>query len=119
MAKAKKSKKTKQAKPTTTAPEQENELTLGREVFCRYITQNSDTFGNGTLSYALAFGYSLQGIKEYNKLRGRIIDKTRDVTGYIVTVLVETFVTFLVAHYTLFWNKKKPTNEAVANLLTE
>jgi hypothetical protein len=137
---------------------EESGLTLGRELFCRYITQNSDTFGNGTLSYGLAFGYkldelsrepeyegegkkrkilpseydracavcateaarllripeviarvrvllnellkdnvvdarlaehimqvddgdlSLQGIREYNKLRGRIIDKTRDVS---------------------------------------
>ncbi|WP_425905720.1 hypothetical protein [Nitrobacter sp. TKz-YC02] len=146
----------KKKKPT--APEQESDLVMKRELFCQYITQNSSTFGNGTLSYGLAYGYkldelsrepeyegegkklkklpseydracavcateaarllripeviarvrvllnellkdnvvdarlaehimqvddgelSLSGIKEYNKLRGRIIDKTRDVT---------------------------------------
>jgi hypothetical protein len=153
-------KKPKQPKAPTTAPivGTDKDLALKRGLFCRYITQNSDTFGNGTLSYGLAYNYkldelsreptrvkvgkrwkkgpseydkacavcateagrllripeviarvrvllnellkdnvvdarlaehimqmddgdlSLQGIKEYNKLRGRIIDKTRDVT---------------------------------------
>ena len=37
-------------KSVTAAPEQESELLLKRELFCQYITQNSETLGNGTLS---------------------------------------------------------------------
>ena len=33
-----------------------------RELFCHYYTQNSETFGNGTLSYAYAYGYDLDNL---------------------------------------------------------
>ncbi len=36
-----------------------DELTLKQEAFCRFYTQNTELFGNGTLSYAEAYGYDL------------------------------------------------------------
>ena len=33
-----------------------------RELVCRYYAQNSETFGNGTQSYAQAYGYDLDSM---------------------------------------------------------
>ena len=38
----------------------ERGLTLKQERFCRNYTQNSHLFGNGTLSYAEAYGYDIE-----------------------------------------------------------
>lgn len=38
---------------------EEEQLNAKRELFCRYYTQNSELFGNATLSYAAAFDYKL------------------------------------------------------------
>lgn len=35
-------------------------LNAQQESFCRYYTQDSDLYGNGTLSYALAYGHDLE-----------------------------------------------------------
>lgn len=47
------------AKKKTTAPQAESDLALKRELFCQYITQDGDLFGNRVLSYAEAYGYKL------------------------------------------------------------
>jgi phage terminase small subunit len=40
--------------------ESENKLTEKRELFCQYYGQLSDTYNNGTHSYAMAYGYDLE-----------------------------------------------------------
>jgi hypothetical protein len=47
------------AKKKDTPKETEEKLKAKRELFCRYYTQNSELFGNATLSYAEAFDYKL------------------------------------------------------------
>jgi hypothetical protein len=42
------------------AEQEQTELNAKRELFCRYYTQNSELFGNATLSYAEAFDYKLE-----------------------------------------------------------
>lgn len=37
-----------------------DKLTQKQELFCKYYTQNEDLFGNGTLSYAEAYGIDLE-----------------------------------------------------------
>jgi hypothetical protein len=44
--------------------EQEDELTLRQEVFCRLYTQNTQLFGNGTLAYAEAYDYRLDELSD-------------------------------------------------------
>lgn len=39
----------------------ESPLTLKQDKFCRLYTTEGDTFGNGSLAYALAYGYDLLG----------------------------------------------------------
>ena len=46
------------AKKTTTVHEQESDLNLKREAFCRYCIKNQALFGNGPRSYAEAFGWN-------------------------------------------------------------
>lgn len=46
--------------PVRTPEELESELNLKRELFCQCITRRGELFGNGTLSYAEAYGYKLE-----------------------------------------------------------
>lgn len=39
-------------------------LSLKREMFCRYYTQNRSLFGNATLCYAEAYGYELHKLSQ-------------------------------------------------------
>jgi hypothetical protein len=56
----------------TTAPEAESDLVLKRELFCQYITQDGDLFGNRVLSYAEAYGYKLEELsRDDAKFRGK------------------------------------------------
>lgn len=43
---------------------QEEPLSPQREAFCRYYTQNTALFGNGTLSYAEAYKYELDTLSK-------------------------------------------------------
>lgn len=45
-------------------PKLEDKLTPQRMRFCQLYTQNSDLFGNATLSYADAFGYDLESLSK-------------------------------------------------------
>lgn len=49
-----------------TTRKKETGLTLKQERFCRNYTQNSHLFGNGTLSYADAYGYDLENASREN-----------------------------------------------------
>lgn len=52
-------------------------LTLKQEQFCRYYTQRSELFGNGTLAFAKAYGYDLDSAD-----RERAVDeKGLDIPG--------------------------------------
>jgi hypothetical protein len=46
---------------------------LKHELFCRYYTQNESLFGNGTHSYAEAFGYKLDTLSK--EVRYKVIKK--------------------------------------------
>ena len=59
MAPKKKKKSAKSNKASTPQVDLEA-LSLKREMFCRYISQNATLFGNGTLCYAEAYGYNLE-----------------------------------------------------------
>jgi hypothetical protein len=52
------------AKKKGTPPETDDKLNAKRELFCHYYAQNSETFGNGTLSYAAAYGYELDTLSK-------------------------------------------------------
>jgi len=65
----------------------EEELNIKRELFCRYYTQNDDTFGNATLSYGEAFGYKLDELPQDDEVRdseGRIIEASSYDKAYKV-----------------------------------
>lgn len=47
------------AKKTAETAKDEELLKARREAFCRYYAQGENTFGNATLSYAVAFDYKL------------------------------------------------------------
>lgn len=44
------------------------DLTLQQEQFCKYYTQNSELFGNGVLSYALAYNHDLSNADKTREL---------------------------------------------------
>lgn len=60
----KKNKPKIQKKVKKNKPKIEDELTPQRMRFCQLYTQNSDLFGNATLSYADAFGYDLESLSQ-------------------------------------------------------
>lgn len=45
-----------------------NGLTVKQELFCRFYTQNTELFGNATLSYAEAYGYDLENADKDDEL---------------------------------------------------
>lgn len=53
------------------------ELTLQQEKFCRYYTQDSTLYGNGTLSYAIAYGYDLSSADKTKE----IDEKGKEIIG--------------------------------------
>ena len=64
----------------TKKAEQEQELENARqEVFCRFYAQNNELFGNGTNSYAEAYGYDLESLSKED-----IYDATPDEDGNIM-----------------------------------
>lgn len=56
--------------PEVKPPEKENEfwLTPKQELFCQYYVKNKSTFGNGTISYAMAYGFDLDNADRTLKL---------------------------------------------------
>lgn len=60
------------------------ELTERQELFCQYYTQIGDTFGNGVHSYALAYGYEVDGADRYNE----VYSTKKDANGKEYTELV-------------------------------
>ena len=63
---------TKQPSPSDTV----DRLNPKHEAFCRYYTQNDQTFGNATLSYAYAFDYKLDELPDD--------DEVRDESGVVI-----------------------------------
>lgn len=44
----------------------DSELTPKQELFCQFYSQLSDTYGNGTWSYALAYNHDLDNAERYD-----------------------------------------------------
>lgn len=63
--------------------------------------------------------FSLAGIIAGSAMTGTPVDPNQ--VSAILTVIVETFVAFLLAHgsYTLFWKRKPKLNEPIVDLLAE
>lgn len=55
-------------------------LTPKQEAFCRYYTQIAATFGNGTLSYAEAYGYDLDNASKDDA----VYEKNKDGINILV-----------------------------------
>jgi len=64
---------------------EEQELNAKRELFCRCYTQNSELFGNATLSYAEAFDYKLDELSH----DAVYVDELDPDTGEMIKRLVE------------------------------
>jgi hypothetical protein len=64
-------------KKATPAKEAEaaKDINAKRELFCRYYTQNSELFGNATLSYAEAFDYKLDELSRDDAIYDEVIDE--------------------------------------------
>lgn len=55
----------------------DEELNPQQELFCRYYTQNSEFFGNATLSYAEAYGFDLDSLDRTREKD----EKGKDIPG--------------------------------------
>lgn len=63
-----------------TEPDELPDLTLKQEKFCKLYTMPGETFGNGTISYLLAYGYDLDTYSDKREIdeNGKEIPLTSD-----------------------------------------
>ena len=61
-------------RPTPSAVLQ-GQLNINQELFCRYYTQDSDTFGNATRAYGFAYDYKLDELPDDDAVYETITDE--------------------------------------------